>query len=124
MQMECLTGLRQGRLSARFSGKLPLVKPAFRIIKLIFLVASVLLCLAIPVAGLVSTATRWDGVCLSLTDGQHDCPWWEYARNEMFGVSFLFIPLLFVASLVWMVMAASQFIVTKVQKRKEELVVE
>lgn len=101
-------------------GKLSLMQRAFRIIKLIFLGISILLCLAIPVAGLVSTATSWDGICYGFTDGQHDCPWWEYAWNEMFWASFLFIPLLFGASLVWLVMASLQFIAPKVQKRKRE----
>jgi hypothetical protein len=85
------------------------VNRIFRLIKLIFLVASILLCLAIPVAGLVSTAFGWEGVCYGFTDGQSACPWWEYARNEMFWASFLFIPLLFGASMVWLVMAALQF---------------
>jgi hypothetical protein len=97
------------------------VNRAFRIIKLIFLIASILLCLAIPAAGLVSTATGWKGSCSGFDDGQWACPWWEYARNEMFWASFLFIPLLFVASLVWLVMAAAQFITAKVQKRKERV---
>jgi len=43
----------------------------FRIIKLIFFGISILLCLAIPVAGLVSTATSWEGICYGFTDGQH-----------------------------------------------------
>lgn len=89
----------------------------FRIIKLIFLVASILLCLAIPVAGLVSTATGWEGICYGLTDSQHNCAWWEYTGTEMFWAFFLFIPLLFAAALVWLVMAALQFFAAKVQKR-------
>jgi len=90
-------------------------------IKLIFLVLSILLCLAIPVAGLVSTATSWEGICYGFTDGQHVCPWWEYAGTEMFWASFLFIPLLFGAAVVWLGMAATQFIMVKVQKRKEKI---
>ncbi len=90
-------------------------------IKLIFLVLSILLCLAIPVAGLVSTATSWEGICYGFTDGQHACPWWEYAGTEMFWASFLFIPLLFGAAVVWLGMAATQFIMVKVQKRKEKI---
>jgi len=83
----------------------------FRIIKLIFLVLGILLCLAIPVAGLVSTATSWQGICYGFTDSQHACPWWEYAGTEMFWASFLFVPLLFVAAVIWLVMAVLQFIV-------------
>jgi hypothetical protein len=97
---------------------------AFRIIKLIFLGISVLLCLAIPVAGLVSTATSWEGICYGFTDGQHECSWWEYAGAEMFWASFLFVPLLFVASVVWIVIAAIQLVMEKVKKRKVNPVVE
>ena len=93
----------------------------FRIIKLIFLVTSILLCLAIPVAGLVSTVRGWDGTCQGFNHDQWDCPWWEYAGTEMFWSSFMFIPLLFVAALVWLVMAALQFIIAKVQKKKEKI---
>ncbi|MFL7867943.1 MAG: hypothetical protein AB8I58_03890 [Anaerolineales bacterium] len=82
----------------------------FRIIKLIFLVLSLLLCLAIPIVGLVSTATSWQGICYGLTDSQHACPWWEYAGTEMFWASFLFIPLLFAAAVIWLGMATVQFI--------------
>jgi hypothetical protein len=94
----------------------------FRIIKLIFLVLSLQLCLAIPIVGLVSTATSWQGICYGLTDSQHACPWWEYAGTEMFWASFLFIPLLFAASIIWLVMAAAQFIVAKLQKQKEKTI--
>lgn len=89
---------------------------AFRIIKLLFLGASLLLCLAIPVAGLVSTAIGWEGICYGFTDGQWSCSWWEYARMEMFWASFLFVPLLFLASLTWMGMAALQFARAKARK--------
>ena len=90
---------------------------AFRVIKLIFLGISILLCLAIPVAGIVSTINGWDGICDG-KDGLHDCPWWEYAGLEMLWVSFLYIPLLFGAGVVWLVMAALQFIGEKIKKRK------
>lgn len=93
---------------------------AFRIIKLIFLVVSILLCLAIPVAGLVSTATSYQGVCHGFTDSQHACSWIEFAGTEMFWTSFLFIPLLFAASIVWLVMSAIQFVAAMVKKRRED----
>jgi len=92
---------------------------AFRIIKLIFLGLSVLLCLAIPIAGIVSTTTSWEGICYGFTDSQHDCPWWEYAGTEMFWASFLFIPLLFAASVVWLVIALIQFVIEKVKRKKQ-----
>ena len=93
---------------------------AFRIIKLFFLAISIMLCLAIPAAGLVSTLTGWEGTCQGFNHDQWDCPWWEYAGTEMFWASFMFIPLLFVAGVVWLVIAAAQFIVAKVQKQKEK----
>jgi hypothetical protein len=96
------------------------VNRIFCIIKLIFLVIGILLCLAIPVAGIVSAATSWEGICYGFTDGQHDCSWWEYARTEMFWASFLFIPLLFGATLVWLLMSAVQFIMAMVKKRREK----
>ena len=92
----------------------------FRIIKLVFLGLSILLCLAIPVVGLISTATSWEGICYGFTDGQHNCPWWEFAGTEMFWASFLFIPLLFGAAVVWLLMAVAQFVIAKVQKQKEK----
>jgi hypothetical protein len=95
------------------------VNHVFRIIKLVFLVLSILLCLAIPVAGIISTLTSWEGICYGFTDGQHDCPWWEYVRTEMFWASFLFIPLLFGAAVVWLGMSAVQFVMAMVKKRKE-----
>ena len=91
---------------------------AFRIIKLIFLGISILLCLAIPIAGLVSAATSWDGICYGFTDSQHQCPWWEFAGTEMFWATFLFVPLLFAASVVWLVIAAIQFVMEKVKKAR------
>jgi hypothetical protein len=96
------------------------VTRAFRIIKLVFLVTSILLCLAIPVAGLVSTVTGWEGICYGFSDGQHACPWWEYAGMEMFWASFLFIPLLFGAAVVWLAIAAAQFIMISVKNRKHK----
>ncbi len=34
----------------------------------------------------------------------------EFARNEMFWATFIFIPLLFLAAVVWVLMAAVQFV--------------
>jgi hypothetical protein len=96
------------------------VNRVFRIIKLIFLVISILLCLAIPVAGLVSTVKGWHGMCQGFNHDYWRCPWWEYAGTEMFWASFSFIPFLFVASIVWLVMSAVQFVMAMVRKRKEK----
>ena len=93
----------------------------FRIIKLIFLGISILLCLAIPIMGVVSAATSWEGVCYGFTDSSHECSRWEFAWTEIFWASFAFIPLLFGAAVVWLVMAAWQFIIDKVRKRREQV---
>jgi len=90
---------------------------AFRIIKLIFLIVGILLCLSIPVVGLVSTATSWEGVCDSVS-GLYSCPWWKFAGNEMLWTSFLFIPLFFAAAIIWLVMSAVQFVMAMVKRRK------
>ena len=90
-----------------------------RIIKLIFLGISILLCLAIPVAGLVSATTSWQGICYGFTDGPHECSRWEFAWTEMFWAFFVFIPLLFAASLVWSIIAVIQFVMERVKKNKE-----
>lgn len=92
----------------------------FRIIKLIFLALGILLFLAIPIIGLASTAITYDGTCHGFTDGQAQCSWMEYARNEMFWASFIFVPLLFLASIAWLIMATVQFIVEMKQKKKVE----
>lgn len=93
---------------------------AFRIIQLVFLVIAVLLCLAIPVSALVSTLTGWHGICYGFTDGQAECSWWEFGRNELFWASFLFIPFLFIASLVWLGMSLAQFIQLQVDKHRRK----
>jgi len=91
----------------------------FRIIKLIFLVTGILLLIAIPIVGLVSTANNYHGVCLDSTNGEHPCTWMQYAGNEMFWTTFIFIPFLFLASIVWLGMSAAQFIAEMRQKRKK-----
>jgi len=92
----------------------------FRIVKLIFLVTGILLLIAIPIVGLVSTANTYHGVCLDSANGEKPCTWIKYAGNEMFWTSFIFIPYLFLASLVWLGMSAVQFVVETRQKRKEK----
>jgi hypothetical protein len=90
-----------------------------RIIKLIFLAIVLLLCLAVPVVGLVSTATTWQGTCHGFTDGQWPCPWWEYAQTEIFWALMIFIPVLFILSLAWIGMAFVQFVFAQLEKRKK-----
>jgi predicted membrane protein len=93
---------------------------AFRIIRLVFLVIAILLCLAIPASALISTLISWHGLCSGFTDGQTVCSWWEFARNELFWASFLFIPFLFLASLVWLGMSLAQFIQLQVDRRRRK----
>jgi hypothetical protein len=90
-----------------------------RIIKLLFLGIALLLCLAVPVIGLVSTAQHWQGICSDLNGGQLPCTGWDYARGEMFWTLMVFIPFMFVTSLVWIGMALVQFIVSQLAKRKK-----
>lgn len=92
---------------------------AFRIIKLIFLGIALLLCIAIPIVGLASTAASWNGTCYGFTDGEWPCSWWEFAGGEIFWASMIFIPFLFILSLAWIGMAAAQFILAQVEKRKK-----
>jgi hypothetical protein len=93
---------------------------AFRIVKLLTLLIAILLCLAVPVSALISTATSWHGVCHGFTDGQVDCPWWKYTGYEMFWASFGFAPFLFVAAIVWLGMALAEFIQARLRKRRQK----
>lgn len=81
----------------------------------------ILLLIAIPIVGLGSTAINYHGICYGFTDSQSPCTWMEFARNEMLWASFIFIPLLFLAAVVWILMAAVQFVVEMRQKRKGEV---
>ena len=89
----------------------------FRLLKRITLIAGLLLLLAVPASGLISTARNYAGVCYGFTDGQAPCPWWQYAVNEMFWASFIFIPFLALATLLWLGMSAAQFIASLIQKK-------
>ena len=92
---------------------------AFRIIKLVFLAAGLLLLLAIPVTGLISTAVNWQGFCYGFSDAQAPCSWWEFARDEIFWSIFIFIPYFFIAALLWMGMSLAQFTRALVDKRRK-----
>jgi len=84
-------------------------------------VTGILLLIAIPIVGLVSTANNYQGVCLDSANGEQPCTWMQYAGNEMFWATFIFIPFLFLASIVWLGMSAVQFIAEMRQKRKEKM---
>lgn len=71
----------------------------FRTIFLILAAASLFCVLTPPILGLGSTALSYSGKCYGFTDGVWDCPWMEYARNEIFWTSmFLFVPALVLAA--------------------------
>lgn len=63
-----------------------------QVINLVFLVVSLILLLAIPVIGISSATANWHGMCYGFTDSQLPCSWWEFAKNEMFWNSLMFIP--------------------------------
>lgn len=88
----------------------------FRVIKLVFLGLGLLLLLTIPVTGLISAASHWEGVCEMEAGQEEPCSWWEYAVNEMFWMLFIFIPYFFAAALAWAGMAVVQFVHPMVQK--------
>lgn len=69
---------------------------------LIFLGVSLCLLLAIPVLGIGSAVSNWNGMCYGFTDSQWECPFWEFANNEMFWSAFLFVPPLVVVVGAWL----------------------
>jgi hypothetical protein len=93
---------------------------AFRIIKRVFLIVGLLLLIAIPVIGLISTGINYEGICHNSTAGQWECTWWEYAGNEMFWAIFIFIPYLFIASFMFLGMSLTEFIVSLVRKCRQK----
>jgi hypothetical protein len=90
-----------------------------RILNWIFLGASIFLLLAIPVMGIGSAAANWQGMCYGFTDSQAPCSWWEFAKNEMFWSSFMFVPLLALMLGVWLVVNIIQWVV--ISNRKKSL---
>lgn len=74
-----------------------------RRMNLVFLGVSLCLLLAIPVTGIRSAVLNWNGMCYGFTDSQWECPFWEFAKNEMFWASFLFVPPLAVVIGTWLV---------------------
>ena len=76
---------------------------AIRRLNLVFLVVSLCLLLAIPVLGIGSAMSNWHGMCYGFTDSQWECPFLEFAKNEMFWASFMFIPPLVMVLAAWLV---------------------
>ena len=74
-----------------------------RIMNWIFMAASIFLLLASPLLGIGSAFVNWHGMCYGFTDSQWACPWWEFAKNEMFWSAFLFVPLLVMTLGAWLV---------------------
>jgi hypothetical protein len=91
---------------------------AFRIVKRVFLIITLLLVLAVPVVGMISAAANWRGVCFGFTDGESPCSWWEFARNEMFWATFIFIPFFFLAAIVYIGMSLAEFIASLIHRRR------
>lgn len=81
----------------------------FCIMNWIFLAAIICLLLAIPVIGIGSTTANWHGMCYGFTDSQWSCPWWEFAKNEMFWSSLLFVPLLVMTLGTWLIVNIIQW---------------
>jgi hypothetical protein len=73
------------------------------VVNWILLIVSVCLLLVVPIMGVWSGFTTWDGNCYGFTDGKTPCSQWEYIQNEMFFSSFLFVPLLVMTLGVWLV---------------------
>ncbi len=73
---------------------LPSIKLNFRIIVLVLLTITILCAASIPLTGIISAATSYQGNCYGFTDSVRDCTFWEFARNEMdFMMILTFIPL-------------------------------
>jgi hypothetical protein len=73
---------------------IPPMKLNFRVIVLVLLTITTLCAASIPLTGIISAATSYQGKCFGFTDGVRDCTFWEFARNEMdFMMILTFIPL-------------------------------
>jgi len=92
---------------------------AFRIVKRIFPIITLLLVLAVPMVGMISAAVNWHGVCFGFTDGESLCTWWEFARNEVFWATFIFIPFFSLASLAYLGMALAEWVHGLLPKHKD-----
>lgn len=90
-----------------------------RIINWIFLALSICFMLAIPLMGIGSASANWQGICYGFTDSQLPCSWWEFAKNEMFWSSFMFVPLLALTLGIWLVVNIIQWVV--ISNRKKSL---
>lgn len=91
---------------------------AFRVVKRIFLILTVLLLIVVAAIGLFSALFNWQGVCDQADGTQAPCSRLGFAINEMFWATFLFIPFFFIATLVYLGMSLAQFIAMLVVKRR------
>ncbi len=89
---------------------------AFRIVKRVFFILTLLLLLTVPVVGLASAAFNWQGICYGFTDGESPCSWWEFASREMFWATFIFVPFLFLAAVAYLGMSLAEFIANLARK--------
>ena len=65
----------------------------FRILFPIIAVITILIILAPPILGLASAVFTYHGKCYGFTDGSWDCPWQEYAYDQIFWASLFDLPL-------------------------------
>ncbi len=82
---------------------LPSMKLNFRIIVLILLTITILCAASIPLTGLISAATSYQGKCYGFTDSVRDCSFWEFVRNEMDFMMIMTIMPLAVLAGAWVV---------------------
>jgi hypothetical protein len=90
-----------------------------RIIKRLFLILGALLLLVVLAVGIFSAFSNWQGVCEPTSGVQVPCSRVEFMLREMFWGIFLFIPYLFLATLVYLGMSLAQFITSLAQKRRQ-----
>jgi hypothetical protein len=75
----------------------------FRIIFSVMVVLTLLAVLAPLVLGWASAAVTYHGKCYGFTDGSWDCPWQEYASDQVFWTALLDIPLSLYLIPCWLV---------------------
>lgn len=85
----------------------------FRVIRSVFLILSVLLCVAIPTVGFGATVFAYNGTCTAAYSFNQPCEWWQYTAIAMIYMAAFAIPALFVTLLIWVVMTFMQFFATR-----------
>ena len=84
-----------------------------RIARLVSRIIVILIVVAIPTLGLISTSTSWQGTCYGFTDGTWACPWTEFFGNQMGYIAiFSIMPLALFGSL-WLLLTIIHIILKK-----------